>query len=218
MFLQRNLRFFTLRDFSPCPAKGVWQKKETQKVTEASEKVTKKSPEESRQRKKVIELLSPTSFCGTLTSAEKLRDFSLCAIFCAIVIVFGALRLELPKWSVCNGVHYLGSGLQDPQRAHEHADLEPPFHHCWPCRTRSVLALQRPVPAGTDAGRRAGLRCPQVSAEAPTDPKTPRTPICNVLLFSVKIFCGFGKICGFLRKAVSSTCPNAPNAMIARLR
>ena len=51
---------------SPCrkrsPAKGVWQKV-TKKVTEASEEVTERAP---KNEKKVIELLLPTTFCGTL--------------------------------------------------------------------------------------------------------------------------------------------------------
>ena len=42
-------------------------------MTEASEKVTEKWPKESRKRKKVIELLLPTSFCGTLKVASDLR-------------------------------------------------------------------------------------------------------------------------------------------------
>ena len=37
-------------------------------MTEASEKVTKKWPKESRKRKNVIGLLLPTSFCGALRS------------------------------------------------------------------------------------------------------------------------------------------------------
>ena len=45
-------------------------KKVTKQVTEASEKVTKKSSKESRKGKKVIELLLPTSCCGTLILAE----------------------------------------------------------------------------------------------------------------------------------------------------
>ena len=51
-------------------AKGVQQKefgkKVAKQVTEASERVTKKGPKESRKRKEVIELFLPTSFCGTL--------------------------------------------------------------------------------------------------------------------------------------------------------
>ena len=58
-------------------AKGVRQKefgkKVTNKVTEASEKVTKKWPKESRKRRKVIELLLPTSFCGTLRTLSRPR-------------------------------------------------------------------------------------------------------------------------------------------------
>ena len=54
-------------------AKGVRQKesgkKVTKKVTKASEKVTEKWPKASRKRKKVIELLLPHSFCGTLKSS-----------------------------------------------------------------------------------------------------------------------------------------------------
>ena len=45
-------------------------KKVTKKVTEASEKVTEKWPKESQKRKKVIELLLPHSFCGTLRFAR----------------------------------------------------------------------------------------------------------------------------------------------------
>ena len=59
-------------------AKGVRQKefgkKVTKKVTEASEKVTEKWPKASRKRKKVIELLLPHSFCGTLSCGGFSRD------------------------------------------------------------------------------------------------------------------------------------------------
>ena len=67
-----NSDFFRFVPISFChpAAKGVRQKesgkKVTKKVTEASEKVTKKWPKESQKRKKVIELLLPRSFCGTL--------------------------------------------------------------------------------------------------------------------------------------------------------
>ena len=68
-------------DFSPCrkrsPAKGVWQKsdeKSDRSVRKSDRKVTKSVP----KRKKVIELLLPTSFCGTLRIlAEKLSSSDL---------------------------------------------------------------------------------------------------------------------------------------------
>ena len=75
-----SLRYPTSRDTLAHPAaKGVRQKefgkKVTKKVTKASEKVTEKWPKVSRKRKKVIELLLPHSFCGTLTGAREPPQF-----------------------------------------------------------------------------------------------------------------------------------------------
>ena len=77
---------------------GVWQKV-TKKVTEASEKVTEKWPKASRKRKKVIELLLPHSFCGTLKAwSEKIGLIFVpysrrCA--CSDCIRFSSQMLEL---------------------------------------------------------------------------------------------------------------------------
>ena len=87
------------RSERPCDfpaAEGVRQKefgrKVTKKVTEASEKVTEKWPKASRKRKKVIELLLPHSFCGTLT-CEFCNGMVASAL--AVTVVAAILQCEL---------------------------------------------------------------------------------------------------------------------------
>ena len=73
---------------SPCrkrsPAKGVWQKsdeKSDRSVRKSDRKVTGSVP----KTKKVIELLLPTSFCGTLRRVlEKLSTDKVCVDFLAL--------------------------------------------------------------------------------------------------------------------------------------
>ena len=71
--------FFFLRKTSPCrkrsPAKGVWQKSE-EKSDRSIRKSDRKVTESIPTTKKVIELLLPHSFCGTLkTSTIHISNF-----------------------------------------------------------------------------------------------------------------------------------------------
>ena len=85
--------------FSPCrkrsPAKGVWQKsdeKSDKSVRKSDRKVTESVP----KTKKVIELLLPHSFCGTLTFANSQQKYSR-----RVRKVFSGLRSESAKAVSC---------------------------------------------------------------------------------------------------------------------
>ena len=128
---------------SPCrkrsPAKGVWQKSDD-KSDRSIEKVTKKRPKESRKRKrKVIKLLLPTSFCGTLRKNQNLAKQRLVILLfspvdsqesvlkvrklgqfhVAIHVTHVAIRVS--KVHLGNGVHYgeTSAMRNPPPKPHE---------------------------------------------------------------------------------------------------